>query len=81
MSLVLSFCVFMCVSWLNAEKINFFFFNLTSYNDNFLFLSYDHCVVAVQSLSGFQLCHPMDCTMQGFFVLHYLPEFAQTHFH
>ena len=25
------------------------------------------------------LCNPMDCSMLGFLVLHYLPEFAQTH--
>ena len=28
---------------------------------------------------SFQL--PMDCSMSGFPVLHYLPEFAQTHVH
>ena len=27
------------------------------------------------------LCDPRDCTMPGFPVLHYLPEFAQTHVH
>ena len=27
------------------------------------------------------LCDPMDCNMPGFPVLHYLPEFAQTHVH
>ena len=35
-------------------------------------------------LSGFshvQLCNPMDCSTPGFPVLHYLPEFAQTHVH
>ena len=26
-----------------------------------------------------QLCNPMDCSTPGFHVLHYLPEFAQTH--
>ena len=25
------------------------------------------------------LCHPMDCSMPGFPVLHHLPEFAQSH--
>ena len=28
-----------------------------------------------------RLCNPMDCRMSGFPVLHYLPEFAQTHVH
>ena len=27
------------------------------------------------------LCDPMDCRMPGFPVLHYLPEFVQTHVH
>ena len=27
------------------------------------------------------LCNPMDCSMPGFSVLHYFPEFAQTHIH
>ena len=27
------------------------------------------------------LCHPMDCSIPGFPVLHYFPEFAQTHIH
>ena len=27
------------------------------------------------------LCEPMDCSIPGFPVLHYLPEFAQTHVH
>ena len=27
------------------------------------------------------LCDPMDCSMPGFPVLHYLPEFAQSHVH
>ena len=34
------------------------------------------CSVAKSYLT---LCDPMDCNMPGFPVLHYLPEFAQTH--
>ena len=41
--------------------------------------------IVVQFSSGTQscptLCDPMDCRMPGFPVLHYLPEFAHTHFH
>ena len=33
----------------------------------------------VQLLSHVQLCNPMNCNMPAFPVLHYLPEFAQTH--
>ena len=36
------------------------------------------CSVAQPCLT---LCDPMDCTMPGFSVLHYFPEFAQTHVH
>ena len=31
--------------------------------------------------SGPILCDPMDCSMPGFAVLHYAPEFAQIHIH
>ena len=27
------------------------------------------------------LCNPMDCSIPGFLILHYLPKFAQTHVH
>ena len=30
---------------------------------------------------GPTFCHPMECSMPGFPVLHHLPEFAQTHVH
>ena len=36
--------------------------------------------VVVQSIQlCLTLCNPMDCSMPGFPVLYYLPEFAQTH--
>ena len=38
-----------------------------------LLLLFSHSVVS--------LCDPMDCSMPGFPVLHYLQEFAQTHVH
>ena len=37
--------------------------------------------VVVQSQSCPTLWDPMDCSTPGFLVLHYLPEFAQTHVH
>ena len=37
-----------------------------------------YCSVAKSCLT---LCDPMDCSTPGFPVLHYLPEFAQTHVH
>ena len=38
----------------------------------------DFCSVTQLCLT---LCDPMDCSSSGFFVLHHLPEFAQTHVH
>ena len=38
-------------------------------------------VIVVHSLSPIQICNPADCSMSGFPVLHYLPEFVQTHIH
>ena len=37
--------------------------------------------VVVQSLSHVRLCNPTDNSTAGFPVLHYLPEFAETHIH
>ena len=39
-----------------------------------IFLLFSHCLCPA-------LCNPMDCSTPGFPVLHYLPEFAQTHVH
>ena len=36
------------------------------------------CLIAKSCLT---FCDPMDCSMPGFFILHYLLEFAQTHAH
>ena len=36
---------------------------------------------SVQSRSRVQLYDPIDCSMPGFLILHYLPEFAQIHAH
>ena len=36
-------------------------------------------LLLTQSCSTF--CNPMNCSMPGFSVLNYLPEFAQIHFH
>ena len=38
-------------------------------------------VITVQSLSHVRVCDLMDCSMPGFPVLHYLPDFTQTHVH
>ena len=34
-------------------------------------------IFVVQSLGHVSLCHPMDCSMPGFPILHHLLEFAQ----
>jgi len=44
-------------------------------NSLFVFIC---CCCSVAKLCP-TLCDPMDCSMPGFPVLHYLPEFAQTH--
>ena len=45
-------------------------------------ITYTCSIVIVQLLSCIQtLCDPIDCSMTGFPVLHYLPEFAQSHVH
>ena len=46
-----------------------------------LFWIQDIVIVAVQSLSHVWLCTPMDCSTQGFPVLHCFLELAQTHVH
>ena len=40
----------------------------------------DICCYSVAK-SGLILCDPRDCSMLSLPVLHYLPEFAQTHVH
>ena len=40
-----------------------------------------HCCCCSVAQSCPTLCDPMDCSMPGFPVLHYLLEFAQTHVH
>ena len=39
-----------------------------------------YCCCSVAKLCP-TLCNPMNCSTPGFLVLHYLPEFAQTHVH
>ena len=46
------------------------------YQDN---ISYHCCCSITQSCPA--LCNPMNCSTTGLLVLHYLPEFAQTHVH
>ena len=46
-----------------------------------VFPSQQHLAVVVQLLSHVWLCDPMNCSMPGSSVLHYLPEFAQTRVH
>ena len=65
------------LSWISRTKpLRFPFF--------FFFFGYPISLVVVQSLSHVRLGDPMDCSMPGFPVLHYLPdsqEFAQSHVH
>ena len=44
-------------------------------------LCFTSAAVVVQSLSRVRLSSPVACSTSGVPVLHYLPEFAQTHVH
>ena len=49
-----------------------------------IFQLYRWCDIVIQSLNGvwcLTLCNPMNCSMLGSSVLHYLLEFAQIHVH
>ena len=64
----------------NRQSNAFFDSHFQGYNLNKIikYCKYCFCSVA-QSYPA--LCNPMNCSMPGFPVLHYLPEFAQTHVH
>ena len=49
----------------------------------FLTLRKKHCACCCSSVTNScpTCCDPMICSTAGFPVLHYLPEFAQTHVH
>ena len=49
--------------------------------ENLFSLSYYTCCCFLVSKSCLTLGNPMNCSMPGFPVLHYSPEFAQTHIH
>ena len=40
-----------------------------------------HCFCCSVAKSCLSLCDPMDCSIPGLLVLHYLPEFTRTHVH
>ena len=47
-------------------------------NSTWAFPMRDEWIVVIQSPSHFRFYDPMDCSMPGFLVFYYLPEFAQT---
>ena len=53
----------------------------TSISASLTMLSLWLCCYCSVTKSYLTLCDPMDCSMSGFPVLHYLPEFAQMHVH
>ena len=58
-------------------------YSLTNSNillNHMLMLTYILVCYSVTKLCP-TLCNPMDCSPPGFPILHYLPEFAQTHVH
>ena len=55
-------------------------FSIVMFSNSLIFsFAVANVSLAVKLLSHIRLCHPMDCSTPGFLVLHYLPEFAQTH--
>ena len=54
--------------------------NIYFYSSLNLKMVFIRCCCSVTK-SCLTLCEPMDCSTPGFPVLHYLPEFAQTHVH
>ena len=50
-------------------------------NSIIMFINVNHPCSCCCSVSHVRLCDPMDCSTPGFPLLHYLPEFAQTHVH
>ena len=75
-------CCFICIvfSWRKARnslKLSYEVMGgATEPHSKFLIAS---CCIVAQSCPT--LCDPMDCSMPGLPVLHYVPEFAQTHVH
>ena len=53
--------------------------NFISNYSRSVLIEFSCCCSVTQSC--LTLCNPMDCSMPGFSVLYYLPEFAQTHVH
>ena len=68
------FVYFIKLMFMFSQDITTFFFSL-----NFTQLSISLTVVVFHS--SVSLCNPMDFSMPGFPVFHYLPEFAQAHGH
>ena len=76
--------ILVCLNWFRFRffKLEYTWFNVVLVSAVHQRESVIHIhVVVVQLLSRIQLCDPMDCSTPGFPVLHYLPEFAQTHVH
>ena len=57
-----------------------FYFNLYNISCNSYSFNQLYCCCLVTK-SCTTLCNPMDCSTPGFPVLHYVPEFTQTHVH
>ena len=69
-------CIYVCMYVWIYQEISLLISNVFPSNYSFfLFVVWSlNCVRPA-------LCESMDCSMSGFPVLHYLPDFAQTHVH
>ena len=64
--------------WICGEKVVSLSYSSTILGPPKYVISKPCCCCSVAQLCPI-LCNPMDCSASGFPVLHYLPEFAQTH--
>jgi len=58
----------------------FSFYQIEKFLEEIDWIKKKNCCCSVAQL-GLTLCNPMDCSIPDFPVLHYFPEFAQTHVH
>ena len=71
---------FLCCSCFSYKRMILIAPTVQSYDD-WIFSPFEvsRILIVVQSLSHVRLCDPMDCSMPGCAVLHFLPQFAQIH--
>ena len=82
-SLLLAYGNLMDVTWAHPSSLMLQIKTQTgaSLQPHFPTVQKKNVVAQVSHSTRIQLCDPVDCSMPGFLVLHYLLGFAQTHVH